>query len=105
MRGHPLLLVLVFVAGVGLGYLLQPAPMERARTQPPPGVSTEVSHQAPSPTLKQAIDALPRPERLPDGNGTITGRVTDQAGQPVVGALVVATPEFPRPGIPAVSRG
>ena len=42
-------------------------------------------------TLGDALDAIPVP-RLPRGDGTIRGRVLDEAGQPMAAILVRATP-------------
>lgn len=91
MRRSLLLIAASFAAGLGLGYVLKPAPApDRARRTVP---------SAPGPAAGGAgvsrAGASPHSDPitpLPEGDGRIRGRVVDDAGAPIEGALVVAVP-------------
>jgi hypothetical protein len=91
--GRSLLLTAVaFAAGLGLGYLLQPAPArDRAarsvpvEPSPVPLVAADPAARSPSPL------PTPLPE-IPRGDGSIHGRILDDTGLPIADVLVVAVP-------------
>jgi hypothetical protein len=86
MRRSLLLIAAAFAAGVGVGYLWQPAPASDRAVAPPTAAAPE-SGKAP---LREHLNALPAPD-LPTGDGTIRGHVRDDEGAPLEGVLIVAS--------------
>ncbi|MCZ6788249.1 MAG: carboxypeptidase-like regulatory domain-containing protein, partial [Planctomycetota bacterium] len=100
MKGTLILLVVMFGAGLGLGYLLgnsqdtitraEPA---RSATRPAPGADDLVVPEGGYRSLGDAIGAVPA-LRGETGHGIITGKVTNEEGDPIAGAVIRASQRF-----------
>ena len=100
MKGTLILLVVMFGAGLGLGYLLgnsqdtitraEPA---RSATRPAPGADDLVVPEGGYRSLGDAIGTVPA-LRGETGHGIITGKVTNEEGDPIAGAVIRASQRF-----------
>src|SRR5687768_8579869 len=87
------------VAPPRAGTLAAPStPTGTATASRPTQVAATVSATAPSEALRLALEAAPSLDSGP-ATGRITGRVIDEAGRPLAGARIKATPDAnaPRP--------
>ena len=93
MRGI-VLVVAAFAAGLGLGLILQDeAGVRTARVvvEQPVRETTPRLDRARAQSLRELLEAIPI-DRVPSGNGAITGQVLTQNGNPLAGAVVLARP-------------
>ncbi|MHC4848112.1 MAG: carboxypeptidase-like regulatory domain-containing protein, partial [Planctomycetota bacterium] len=93
MRGI-VLVVAAFAAGLGLGLILQDDASVRTTrvvVEQPAREPTPQLDRARTQSLRELLEAIPI-DRVPSGNGAITGRVLTQDGNPLPGAVVLARP-------------
>lgn len=85
-----LLVGAAFAAGLGVGYVSQPAPDGGRADRPVAAPAGGRERDMPERSLHEQLLSLPTPE-TPVGDGVIRGYVRDDHGAPLEGALIVAS--------------